>query len=85
MCRAFDDRGRFWYYGPIAFGRFLEPMNKFITFLREVRVELGKVSWPSRNQLLVYTGVVIGLCLLFAVYLGGLDTLFAWILNRLIG
>ena len=60
-------------------------MEKFITFLREVRVELGKVSWPSRRQLLLYTGVVIGLCLFFAIYLGGLDTLFAWILNQLVG
>jgi preprotein translocase subunit SecE len=60
-------------------------MNTAITFLREVRVELGKVSWPSRRQLLLYTGVVIGLSLAIAIYLGGLDTLFAWILTRLVG
>ena len=60
-------------------------MDRFITFLREVRVELSKVSWPSRQQLLAYTGVVLGLCLFFAIYLGGLDTLFAWVLNRLVG
>lgn len=59
-------------------------MNTVITFLREVRVELGKVSWPSRRQLLIYTGVVLGLCFFVAVYLGGLDTLFAWILNLVI-
>lgn len=60
-------------------------MDRFITFLREVRVELGKVSWPSRQQLMAYTGVVLGLCLFFAIFLGGLDTVFAWILNRLVG
>ena len=60
-------------------------MNRVLTFLREVRVELGKVSWPSRRQLLVYTGVVIGMSLAVAVYLGGLDTLFSWIINALIG
>ena len=60
-------------------------MNKFITFLREVRVELSKVSWPSRRQLTLYTGVVLGLCVFFAIYLGGLDTLFAWILNLVVG
>ncbi len=59
-------------------------MNKVLTFLREVRAELGKVSWPTRRQLLVYTGVVIGLSLFFAVYLGGLDALFAWLLNLVI-
>jgi preprotein translocase subunit SecE len=60
-------------------------MNRILTFLREVRVELGKVSWPSRRQLMLYTGVVIGLSFAVAVYLGGLDTLFAWIINLLVG
>lgn len=60
-------------------------MNKLFTFLHEVRIELGKVSWPTRSQLLLYTGVVIGLCAFFAIYLGGLDWLFSWILNRLVG
>jgi len=59
-------------------------MTTVLTFLREVRVELGKVSWPSRQQLFLYTGVVLGLSLFVAIYLGGLDTLFAWILNLLI-
>jgi preprotein translocase subunit SecE len=60
-------------------------MNTVITFLREVRVELGKVSWPTRQQLFAYTGVVLGLSLFVAIYLGGLDTLFAWILSLVIG
>ena len=60
-------------------------MNRVLTFLREVRVELGKVSWPSRKQLLAYTGVVLGLCLFVAIYLGGLDSLFAWILSVVVG
>ena len=60
-------------------------MDRVITFLREVRTELGKVTWPGRRQLMVYTGVVIGVSLAIAVYLGALDTFFAWILNLLIG
>ena len=59
-------------------------MNSLVTFLKEVRVELGKVSWPSRQQMVQYTAVVIGLCLFFALFLGGLDSLFASILKRFI-
>jgi len=59
-------------------------MEGIITFLREVRVELGKVSWPSREQMIQYTAVVLGLCLFFALFLGGLDSLFAAILKRFI-
>jgi len=60
-------------------------MDTVITFLREVRVELGKVSWPTRRQLIAYTGVVLGLSLAVAVYLGGLDTLFSWVLSLVVG
>ncbi|MBP6885761.1 MAG: preprotein translocase subunit SecE [Candidatus Pacebacteria bacterium] len=60
-------------------------MTTIATFLREVRVELSKVSWPSRQQLTAYTAVVIGLSLFVAVYLGGLDTLFAKILSLVLG
>jgi len=59
-------------------------MNTVVTFLREVRVELGKVSWPSRQQLIAYTVVVLGLSLFVAIYLGGLDTLFSKILSLVI-
>jgi len=29
-------------------------------FLREIRAELRKVIWPSRQQTILYTGVVLG-------------------------
>ena len=59
-------------------------MQRIITFLKEVRAELGKVSWPTRRQLLLYTGVVIGISLFFALYLGGIDAVLAWAIGRLI-
>lgn len=59
-------------------------MNRIIVFLREVRTEMTKVSWPSRTQLMRYTGVVLGICLFIAIYLGGLDALYASALSRLI-
>ncbi|MGH3528492.1 MAG: preprotein translocase subunit SecE, partial [Pseudonocardiaceae bacterium] len=32
---------------------------RLIRFLREVVSELSKVIWPSRRELVVYTGVVL--------------------------
>ncbi len=57
-------------------------MNKIIQFLREVRVELAKVSWPTRNQTILYTIVVIGLSLFVAVFLGLLDFGFKTIIDK---
>jgi len=48
-------------------------MNKTTQFLREVRVELAKVSWPTRNQTVLYTLVVIGMSVFLALFLGLMD------------
>ena len=32
-----------------------------VKFLREVRTEVGKVTWPSRKETLVTTGLVFAL------------------------
>ena len=59
-------------------------MTSVLTFLREVRAELGKVSWPTRRQMILYTGVVIGLCIVLSLYLGGIDSLAAWLVGKFI-
>lgn len=48
-----------------------------IEFFKEVRIELGKVVWPKRNLVIKLTIVVIGVSLVVALYLGGLDYVFA--------
>ena len=58
--------------------------NKIVSFLKEVRLEMKKVNWPSREQTTKYTLIVIGVCLAVAVYLGGLDFLFTNLIERLI-
>ena len=58
--------------------------KKAIQFLKEVRVELKRVTWPTRQQTIKYTLLVIGLSLGVATFLGGLDFLFAWLLNRFV-
>ncbi len=37
-------------------------------FLREVRVEMSKVTWPSRKETLITTGLVFALSALAAVF-----------------
>lgn len=42
-------------------------------FLREVRIELKKVTWPSRKETIAATGMVILLSIVVAFFLGLLD------------
>lgn len=59
--------------------------KKITDFVKEARVELKKVNWPTKQQTINYTLVVIGLSVAVALFLGGLDTIFREILKRLIG
>lgn len=54
-------------------------MNKLWTFIKEARVELRKVNWPTRAQTLKFTGAVVGVSLAVAIFLGGLDYLFEYL------
>lgn len=59
-------------------------VNRATTFLKEVRLEIKKVDWPTRQETIRYTIIVIGVCVAVALFLGGIDFLFTTILNRLI-
>jgi preprotein translocase subunit SecE len=42
-------------------------------FLREVRTEIGRVTWPSRKETLVTTGLVVGMVALAAAFFFAID------------
>ena len=54
-----------------------EMYNKFIQFLKEIRVELGKVTWPNKNELIGSTVVVVVISVLLSVFTGAVDFLLA--------
>ncbi len=58
--------------------------SKIIAFLKEVRLEMKKVNWPTRKQTIKYTLIVIGVSFGVAIFLGGLDFIFTTILNKFI-
>ena len=47
--------------------------DKGVQFLREVKVELKKVSWPSRKQTIGSTVVVVILAMIISLFLGVVD------------
>jgi preprotein translocase subunit SecE len=53
-----------------------KPAGRMRTFFREVRVEMGKVTWPPRKELITSTGVVIVAVIIAGVYIGIWD--FIW-------
>lgn len=55
--------------------------NRLIRFMREVRIEMGKVTWPPRPELIQATSVVIVAVTIAAVYIGLLDLVWSTLVN----
>jgi len=53
-------------------------------FFKESQQELRHVNWPTRNEALRLTGIVIGVSVIIAVFLGSFDYLFSYILKTFI-
>jgi preprotein translocase subunit SecE len=53
-------------------------------FFKEVWVEMKRVSWLSQKDVFKYTGIVLGVVIVSAAFLGGLDFIFTSIIKKLI-
>ena len=56
-----------------------------IRFLKEVRTELNKVSWPTKNELVSYTGVVGLAVVIVCALIWVCDTAFAKLFRIILG
>lgn len=59
-------------------------LQKIITFLKEVRLEMRKVNWPTRQETLRYTLIVIAASFAVAAFLGALDFVFTFLLEKFV-
>lgn len=59
-------------------------IEKARQFFREVRIELKKVTWPSRKETIASTSVILALVFLIAVFLGIIDIGLVKVLNLLL-
>jgi preprotein translocase subunit SecE len=55
-----------------------------VIFLKEVKDELRKVVWPTKNEVIRLTAVVIIVSLIVGIYLGAIDFLLTKILALVI-
>ena len=61
----------------------MTPMNP-IKFLQEVRQEVGKVTWPSRQETLISTVMGLAMVALASVFFLAADQIIAWLVQALL-
>ena len=59
-------------------------LGKAKDFLGEVKVEVKKVTWPSRKDAMGGTMVVVVVVVIMSIFLGVIDTLLSKIVEALI-
>lgn len=59
-------------------------MDQLTKYFRDTAAELKQVTWPTQQQALMYTGLVIGISAVVALYIGVFDYLFSQFINFVI-
>jgi len=55
-----------------------------VAFINEVIAELKKVTWPTREETIKLTVVVIVISIIVGAFIGGLDSLFVKVISFII-
>ncbi len=60
-------------------------MQRVKGFFDGVRVEMNKVTWPTRKETIATTGVVIVIVVMVSLYLGVCDVVLAKLMRFVLG
>ena len=52
-----------------------------ITYLKGVKTEWGKITWPEKNQVVVETFFVVAIVFVFTLFIYFVDKIFEWLLS----
>ena len=58
--------------------------QRLINYLKETRQEMRHVNWPTRKNTIRFTLLVIGVSAAVAAFLGFLDFVFQYLLDKFI-
>lgn len=70
--------------GPAIVGKISSGSAPLINFVRELRSEIRKVTWPTRREATNLTIIVVLVSAAVGVVLGGFDFLFSEAFTRLV-
>jgi preprotein translocase subunit SecE len=59
-------------------------MQRLINYFKETKIELKHVNWPTKNQTVNFTLLVIGISLGVSFFMGFFDSIFAYLLQHFV-
>ena len=64
--------------------KFMNITQRINIFFKEVFVEMKRVSWLSQRDVIRYTFIVLGITIIVAIFLGGLDYIFTTVIKSFV-
>jgi preprotein translocase subunit SecE len=55
--------------------------GKFVNFINEVKLEMGKVSWSTKDELVASTAIVLISLAILSVFIGICDLILSTVIN----
>ena len=52
-------------------------MDNLTKYFRDTASELKQVSWPTQKQAMMYTGLVVAISIIVALFVGAFDYIFS--------
>jgi preprotein translocase subunit SecE len=59
-------------------------IDRIVNYLKGVRAEVARVSWPTRNEVISLTALILIMTVIVTIYLWGVDGVLATILGLLV-
>ena len=58
--------------------------NRIVSYFKEIKSELKKISWPTFAKVLAQLGVVLAVVVVFLIVVGGIDLGLTALLKQLV-
>lgn len=69
----------------VSIAAFTDKGRQIIAFAQDSRIEMRKVVWPTRQETVQVTLLVVGIVIITALFLWGIDTVLLWLVQYLTG
>jgi preprotein translocase subunit SecE len=56
-------------------------IERMTNYMKSVRQELSRVSWPTRNEIITLTALILLLAILLTLYIWGVDGIIGTVLR----
>lgn len=69
----------------VGIAAFTDKGRQIIAFAQDSRIEMRKVVWPTRQETIQVTLLVVGIVIITALFLWGIDTVLLWLVQYITG